>query len=61
MREERDLQSLTHRFYYPNCLGGLVVPAMSKGSSGMERGNRKDHYDVLLVNRDGTTQTYARY
>lgn len=61
MREERDLQGLTHRFCHPDCLGGLVVPAMSKGSSGMEQGNRKDYYDVLLGNRDGTTQTHARY
>jgi hypothetical protein len=40
---------------------GLVVPAMPMGSPGMEQGNRKDHYDVLLVNQDGTTQTYTRY
>ncbi len=40
---------------------GLVVPDMPMGSPGMEQGNRKDHYDVLLVNRDGSTQTYAHY
>lgn len=40
---------------------GLVVPAMPTGSPGMEQGNRKDHYDVLLVNKDGIPQTYARY
>ncbi|WP_461577129.1 DUF411 domain-containing protein [Thiobacillus sp.] len=40
---------------------GLVVPAMPMGSPGMAQGKRKDHYDVLLVNRDGMTQTYARY
>jgi hypothetical protein len=40
---------------------GLVVPAMPIGSPGMEQGNRKDAYDVLLVKRDGGTQTYARY
>ncbi|MBS0312134.1 MAG: DUF411 domain-containing protein [Proteobacteria bacterium] len=40
---------------------GLAVPAMPMGSPGMEQGNRKDHYDVLLVNQDGTTQTYTRY
>ena len=40
---------------------GLVVPAMPIGSPGMEEGNRKDAYDVFLVNRDGSTQTYARY
>jgi len=27
----------------------------------MEQANRKDHYDVLLVNLDGTTRTYTRY
>lgn len=37
------------------------MPTMPMGSSGMEQSNRKDHYDVLLVQRDGTTQTYARY
>jgi len=40
---------------------GLVVPAMPTGSPGMEQGNRKDHYDVLLVSNDGIPQTYARY
>ncbi|BBP02951.1 hypothetical protein TPL01_13200 [Sulfuriferula plumbiphila] len=39
---------------------GLVVPAMPMGSPGME-GGRKDAFDVLLVNRDGSTRTYARY
>jgi len=40
---------------------GLVVPAMPIGSPGMEEGSRKDAYTVFLVNRDGSTQTYARY
>ena len=40
---------------------GLVVPAMPVGSPGMEQGNRKDRYDVLLVKRDGNTQIYSRY
>lgn len=40
---------------------GLVVPAMPMGSPGMEAGGRKDAYDVFVVNRDGSTQTYARY
>jgi hypothetical protein len=40
---------------------GLVVPAMPVGSPGMEEGNRKDPYDVFLVNRDGSTRTYAQY
>lgn len=40
---------------------GLVVPAMPMGSPGMETGGRKDTYEVFLVNRDGSTQTYAHY
>jgi hypothetical protein len=39
---------------------GLVVPAMPMGSPGME-GDHKDSYDVLLINRDGSTHTYAHY
>lgn len=40
---------------------GLVVPAMPMGSPGMETAGRKDAYDVFLVNRDGSTKTYAHY
>lgn len=40
---------------------GLVVPGMVTGSPGMEAGSRKDPYEVFLVNRDGSTQTYAHY
>jgi len=40
---------------------GLVVPAMPMGSPGMEMGGRKDAYAVFLVNRNGSTQTYAHY
>ena len=40
---------------------GLVVPAMPMGSPGMEAGDRKDAYEVFVVNRDGSTQTYAHY
>lgn len=40
---------------------GLVVPAMPMGSPGMEAGAHKDAYDVFLVNRDGSTQTYSHY
>ncbi|MGK2951291.1 MAG: DUF411 domain-containing protein [Thiobacillus sp.] len=40
---------------------GLVVPGMPVGSPGMEAGGRRDPYDVLLVNRDGSTGTYAQY
>lgn len=40
---------------------GLVLPAMPIGSPGMEMGNRKDPYEVLLVDKNGGTRTYARY
>ncbi|MEW5967448.1 MAG: DUF411 domain-containing protein [Pseudomonadota bacterium] len=40
---------------------GIVVPAMPAGSPGMEQGDRKDRYDVLLVQPDGRTQIYSRY
>jgi hypothetical protein len=40
---------------------GLVVPGMPSGAPGMVQGNRKDRFEVLLVRRDGTMQTYARY
>jgi hypothetical protein len=40
---------------------GLVVPAMPVGSPGMEEGNRRDPYDVFLVNRNGSVRTYAQY
>lgn len=40
---------------------GLVVPAMPIGSPGMEMGGRRDRYEVLLVDRQGATRTYARY
>ena len=43
---------------------GLAVPRMPIGSPGMdgpEYGGRRDPYDVLLVQRDGTTRVYTRY
>ncbi len=40
---------------------GLVVPAMPIGSPGMEEGNRKDPYEVFIVNRNGSVRTYAQY
>ncbi|WP_424894796.1 DUF411 domain-containing protein [Tepidimonas sp. HKU79] len=43
---------------------GLAVPRMPVGSPGMdgpEYGGRRDPYDVLLVQRDGTTRVYASY
>lgn len=40
---------------------GLAVPAMPMGSPGMETSGPKDSYEVFMVNRDGTTQSYAHY
>jgi hypothetical protein len=39
---------------------GLAVPAMPLGSPGME-GPRKDPYDVLLVQANGSTKVYKHY
>jgi hypothetical protein len=40
---------------------GLTVPDMPIGSPGMESGDRRDPYDVLLVKKDGGTTVYASY
>lgn len=40
---------------------GLTVPNMPLGSPGMESGNEKEPYDVLLVNNDGSTEVFASY
>jgi hypothetical protein len=43
---------------------GLAVPGMPVGSPGMdgpEYGGRKDRYDVLLVQADGSSRTFSRY
>lgn len=39
---------------------GLAVPAMPMGSPGME-GPRKDAYDVLLIQDNGSHSTYRHY
>jgi len=39
---------------------GLAVPAMPRGSPGMEA-DVNDPYEVLLVQKDGRYSTYARY
>ncbi len=39
---------------------GLAVPAMPLGSPGME-GPRRDAYDVILVNKDGSKSVYRHY
>ena len=38
---------------------GLSVPGMPIGSPGMEVGERKDYYQVLLLNEDGTDTIFA--
>ena len=40
---------------------GLAVPGMPIGSPGMEMGDRRDRYDVLLVGRGGETTVFARH
>lgn len=42
----------------PDNAMGLIVPGMPLGSPGMEVGDRKDYYEVLLLLNDGTTQVY---
>jgi hypothetical protein len=40
---------------------GLAVAGMPVGSPGMEMGEARDAYDVLLVQADGTSRIYQRY
>jgi hypothetical protein len=43
---------------------GLAVPGMPVGSPGMdgpEYGDRRDPYDVVLVNKDGSSRVYQSY
>ncbi len=40
---------------------GLAVPGMPIGSPGMEVGNKKDPYDVLLVANNGQASVYRSY
>jgi hypothetical protein len=44
----------------PSALG-LAVPGMPVGSPGMEMGDRRDAYDVLLVRADGSSRVYQSY
>ena len=39
---------------------GLTVPGMPKGSPGMEHPD-PDHYQVLLLGNDGTTEVFAEH
>jgi hypothetical protein len=38
---------------------GLTVPGMPMGSAGMEMGDRFQPYDVIQLNKDGSTRLYA--
>jgi hypothetical protein len=41
-------------------VAGIAVAGMPIGSPGMEMGDRKDRYDVVAFNRDGTTRVFAK-
>jgi hypothetical protein len=43
----------------PNALG-LAVPGMPMGAPGMEMANRFIAYDIILMNKDGSSEVYAR-
>ena len=40
---------------------GITVPGMPMGSPGMEMGDVRDDFDVLLVLNDGSTLVYASH
>lgn len=40
---------------------GLAVPGMPVGSPGMEMGDEKDSFQVLLIRKDGSTEVWASY
>jgi hypothetical protein len=42
-------------------VAGIAVPGMPVGSPGMEIGSRKDRYNVIAFNRDGTTRVFASH
>ncbi|MBL4743796.1 MAG: DUF411 domain-containing protein [Cycloclasticus sp.] len=44
----------------PEGVLGLAVPGMPIGSPGMEMGDRRDAYDVLLLNKDGSSTVYQQ-
>lgn len=39
---------------------GLAVPGMPIGSPGMEAGDTRQPYDVLLIKRDGTSEVWSK-
>jgi hypothetical protein len=40
---------------------GLAVPGMPPGSPGMETGQRKDPYDVLVIDKGGHAAVFSHY
>lgn len=40
---------------------GLSVPGMPIGSPGMEMGNKRDKFDVMLVLKSGSSRVYQSY
>lgn len=40
---------------------GLAVPGMPIGSPGMEQGERRQAYDVYLIDNEGNTTVYSHY
>ena len=40
---------------------GLAVPGMPLGSPGMDQGDDREPYEVLLIRRDGSTEVFASY
>jgi hypothetical protein len=40
---------------------GLIVPGMVPGSPGMEQGDERQPYDVLLLAEDGSTTVFAHH
>lgn len=40
---------------------GLSVPGMPVGSPGMELGDRRERYDVVLFDRDGASQVFSSH
>ena len=40
---------------------GLAVPGMPVGSPGMEQGDLRQPYEVLLVKADGSREVFARH
>jgi hypothetical protein len=42
-------------------IAGIAVGGMPAGSPGMEFGNRRDKYDVIAFNRDGSTRVFASH